>query len=532
MSRTPDRPRDPELEQRFREAYERAKSFSASLRGPSLAEQLVELGRRDPAAFETILAAMSPLDLARLAYSWEFHARPKQRLVALLRHRVLAWIAARGIGKSRAAAERVRERIYAGCMAGVLAAPTIEEIERYQIGGKASDAARRSGAAGVVESALRVGLLDVFPPHQRPIYKADKGELHFHTGAVYVLQSAKVPEFRGGNITTAWVEEATKIPRVERAKLFDNIELALRARSVVEPELLVTCTPTADPWVKELVADPGCITILGETEENAANLADDFIERLRVRFGSTRLGRQETKGEILGDTEGAQLAATVSNGRRFRRDQLPRMKRVCVSVDPAISTRRNVDPTGIVAEGRGEDDELYILAAKEGKWTPEEWAAEALDMMAATGAECIVGERNRGGDLVASNVRLVAQLRAQKKKTVAAVKVVEVHATKSKSSRLEELETMGEQGRVHLPEEGLPAYEDQATSWDPSLGGRSPNVLDAAGWGAFYLFDGWGEAPADPRATYKGLGRPDPAPAPGLSTMLPRPYGSGSGGMM
>lgn len=521
--------RDPEIEQRFREAYERAKVFSAILRGPSLAEQLVELGRRDGAAFEAVLSSLSPLDLARLAYSWEYNARPKQRPPTLPRHRVIAWIAARGIGKSRAAAERVRERVEAGSRIGVLAAPTIEEIERYQLGGRASEASLRAGAHGILDSSHRVGLLDVFPPHQRPEYRKSDGELHFHTGAVYYLQSAKVPEFRGGNVDTAWVEEATKIPRVERAKLFDNIELALRARSAVDPELIVTATPTADPWVKALVADPGAVVILGETEENAANLADDFIARLRERFGASRLGRQETKGEILGDTEGAQLAATVSNGRRFRRDALPKMKRICVSIDPAISTRRNVDPTGIVAEGRGEDDELYILAAREGTWTPEEWAAVALDMAHEVGANVIVGERNRGGDLVAANVRLVAELRARKRGTVSAVKIVEVHATKSKSSRLEELETMGEQGRVHLPEDGLPAYEDQAASWDPSLGGRSPNVLDAAGWGAFWLFDGWGEAPADPRAPYRGLGRPEASPPkPGLGALL----AGGDRGMM
>lgn len=149
MSRAPARPRDPDLATKFRVAYERAKAFSAALAGPSLAMELEQLGRRDPPAFEDVLAGLSPMDLARLAYAWEFHARPKQRPVALPRHRVLAWIAARGLGKSRAAAERVRERVYAGSMSGMLAAPTIEDVERYQLGGKASDAALRTGAVGV-----------------------------------------------------------------------------------------------------------------------------------------------------------------------------------------------------------------------------------------------------------------------------------------------------------------------------------------------------------------------------------------------
>lgn len=525
MSRTAPRPpRDPNLEAKFRAAYERAKALSALLAGPSLAMELENLGRRDPVVFEQRLAELSPLDRARLAYAWEFHARPKQRPPVLPKHRVLAWIAARGLGKSRAAAERVRERIYAGSMAGMLAAPTIEDIERYQLGGKLSDAARRTGAAGVVESSLRVGLLDVFPPHQRPRYDRDKGEVHFHTGAVYYLQSSIVAEARGGNLDTAWVEEASKIGRANRTKLLDNIELALRMRGPLSPELIITCTPTRDPWIKELVADPGCVTILGDTEENAANLDPDTVARWRQRFGNSRLGRQEMGGEILGDEEGVPLAAMVSSGTRFRRDRMPKMKRIVVAIDPARSQKRNTDETGIVGAGRGIDDELYVFAAVEGRFAPPEWASRALDMYAAIGADEFVGETNSGGDLVESNLRLVAELRARKLDTVAAIRFLPVYARKSKGTRLEEVETLGEQGRVHLPEEGLPALEDQAMSWDPSLGGDSPNLLDALGWAAFALFDGWGEGAdelaakqaSETRAAFAGFDeaqRAMPAPA-------------------
>lgn len=528
MSRAPARPRDPNLEAKFRAAYERAKAFSASLAGPSLAEQLVELGHRDPGAFEAALASLSPMDAARLAYAWEFHARPKQRPPALPKHRILAWIAARGLGKSRAAAERVRGRIYAGSMSGMLAAPTIEDIERYQLGGKLSDAARRTGAAGVVESSLRVGLLDVFPPHQRPRYDRDKGEVHFHTGAVYYLQSSLVAEARGGNLDTAWVEEASKIGRVNRQKLLDNIELALRMRGPLTPELIITCTPTRDPWIKELVADPGAVVILGDTEENAANLDPETVARWKQRFGKSRLGRQEMGGEILGDDEGAPLAAMVSNGRRWTRATLPKMKRIAVAIDPARSQKRNTDETGIICGGRGEDDELYLFAAIEGRFAPPEWAGLALDMKATNGAECIVGETNSGGDLVQSNVRLVAQLRAQKRGTVEAVKFEEVYARKSKGTRLEEVETMGEQGRVHLPEDGLPVLEDQATSWDPTLGGDSPNLLDALGWLAFYLFDGWGESAEEARARAETEARRGGEGLGEMNRRIPRPaFGAG-----
>lgn len=506
---TPSARRDPEILARFAEAYQRARELSASLAGPSLAEQLVELGARDPSAFAAILDSLPPLDRVCLLYAWAFWARPKQRPAALPKHRILAWIAARGLGKSRAAAERVRERVEAGSMSGAITGPTLDDIERYCIGGMASDASRRNGGRGMVPSHLRIGILDVFPPHQRPEYDEKGGRVLFHTGAVYYLVSARTPEFRGGNVDTVWFEEASsnKIARSNRVTLLSNAELALRARGPVSPEMIITCTPTPDPWLKELVGDPGCVTILGETEENASNLDEDYQARLKAKFGNSRQGRQEVKGEILGDGEGTQLAATVTNGRRFSLQRIPPMKRIALAIDPAISVLRGTDPTGIVGGGRGVDDELYLFFAREGKWSPREWAEILLDVRVELGAEAIVGERNRGGDLVKSNVQLVAELRAQRLGTIAAVKVVEVHASSrtSKGGRLEELETLGEQGRVHLPEEGLPEYEDQATTWVADSGMASPNLLDAAGWLAFYLYDGWGEAAGAAAAAQCGI---------------------------
>jgi len=496
--------RDPELEERFRAGYERAKSFSASLVGPSLAEQLVELGVVDPLAFEALLASLSPLDLARLCYAWDFWARPKQAPPALPRHRILAWVAARGVGKSRAVGERVRRRIEGGSTIGAFCGPTIEEIERYMLGGKASAAARANGAHGVVDSANRVGVLDVFPPHQRPEYRKSDGEVHFHTGAVYYLVSAKTPEFRGGNCDTICVTEATKIRPTERKKLLDNAELALRARGPLPPEMLIDCTPTPDPWVRELVADPGAVVILGETEENAANLDDDFIARLKERFGNSRMGRQETKGEILSDFDGALFSLRDVDGNRMRRGQsYPEFKRIAVAIDPAASTRANVDPTGMVAAARGVDDRIYVLGSRKGIWAPQVWAENALDLRAEVGATVVVAERNRGGDMVRSVVELVAEKRARARGTVAAVRVEEVQATQGKAVRAEEVQVLSETGRLVFPAEQLVELEDEITSWIPGVG-RSPNLLDALVWVAHYLFDGFDDGPARKAAAQRG----------------------------
>ena len=147
----------------------------------------------------------------------------------------------------------------------------------------------------------------------------------------------------------------------------------------------MSCTPTPDPWLRALVADPACVTIFAESEENRANLARGTLEDWAATYGNSRRGRQELKGEILDDVEGALFSAVVFDETRWRK--LPVMKRIVVAIDPAISTKRRNDDTAIVAAGRGEDDELYLLAAKSGKWSPEEWATVALEMKEATGAE-------------------------------------------------------------------------------------------------------------------------------------------------
>jgi len=514
--------RDPDLEERFRAAYARAQAFSAALTGPSLAEQLVELGVEDPAAFEAILASIPTLDLARLCYAWDFWARPKQRPRGLPRHRIIAAIAARGLGKSRLMAERVRERIEAGSRAGALVAPTIEDVERYQLGGRESDASKSNGGHGLVESSQRVGLLDVFPPHQRPEYKASAGEVHFHTGAVYYLVSGKKPEYRGGNLDTVWIEEATNIPRVARETLTRNAILSLRRLGDVEPELLISCTPTPDPWIRAIVADPTAVIILGEIEENSANLTEGLAADLRARYGKSRLARQELGGEILGDVEGALFSPIDIAGARVR-GLPPKYKRIVVAVDPAISTGKGTDDTAIVAAARGEDDAMYVLAHRAGRWSPQQWAGLLLDMRRDAGASEVVAERNRGGDLVKSVVTLVAEARAAAEKTVAAVKVREVIATEGKSARAEELQVLSERGQLRFPADPLVELEDQITTWDPRLGGSSPNGLDALVWAAFALYDGFAHGLPDPRPAFKGLEAAQEAlPEPAFAAPVPR----------
>lgn len=482
-----DRPprRDPQSEQLFRIAYAAARVRSLALAGPSPAERLSRMAGPQR---ERVLAALTVLDRVRLLTHWAFWARPKQR-APTEPHRVWALLAGRGHGKSRAGAERIRERVYAGAMAIAIVGPTLRDIARYQIGGR--DPVRGSG------------LLDVFPRAQRPRWNKNDGELTFHTGAVGYIVTAEEAEYRGGNIDTAWCDEVCKWEPRRRQGLWDNIEFSLRSDCGIPVEIIVTSTPNPHRFIKDLVSDPDCITYLGNTEENASNLERGYIGRIQRKFGDSRKGRQERGGEILTDVEGALFSQALIDAARC---EAPRLKRTVVSIDPAISTKRRNDDTAIVAIGIDHADELHVLDFAADKYRPEEWAAVALDMYIKWSADAIVGERNRGGDLIKSTVQLVHRERCRVDGRVyVPVPFVETQASRSKESRAEEVSTLHEQERLHFPMLPISALEDELTEWDPAGGGPSPNGLDALVWGAWHLCDGFGEPRPDLRAAFAGL---------------------------
>jgi predicted phage terminase large subunit-like protein len=471
--------RDPQSEERFRIAYEMAKSRSRALEGPSPAERLARL---PPALRAIILAALTILDRVRLLHMWSFWARPKQ-MAPDEPHRVWAYLAGRGSGKSRAGAERIRQRVYAGAMAIAIVGPTLRDIARYQIGGR--DPLRGSG------------LLDVFPKHQRPSWNKQAGEITFHTGAVAYIVTAEEAEYRGGNIDTAWCDEVCKWEPRRRQALWDNIEFSLRSDCGIPVEIIVTSTPNPHRFIKDLVADPDCITYLGNSDENASNLEKGYIARIRRKFGDSRKGRQERGGEILTEVEGALFSQALIDAHRRGATKLVR---VVVAIDPAISGKRRSDDTAITVVGIDAEGELYVLDFEADKFKPEEWAAAALDLYRKWSCHAIVAERNRGGDLVKSNVQLVHRERCRAEgKVYTPIPFVETQASKSKESRAEELSTLHEQGRLHFPLTPIPALEDEITEWDPLAGGPSPNGLDSLVWGAWHLCDGFGDAPPPPQ---------------------------------
>lgn len=152
------------------------------------------------------------------------------------------------------------------------------------------------------------------------------------------------------------------------------------------------------------------------------------------------------------------------------------LSRVVVGVDPTASA--GGDEAGIITVGKfGED--YYVLSDDSTQGSPETWAQAAITAYHRHRADCIVAEKNNGGDMVASVIRQ-AVVNAQKKdKTVGNVPVKLVWASRGKATRAEPISAIAEQGRSHHVGK-FDALEDELCLWVP--GDDSPNRLDALVW--------------------------------------------------
>lgn len=502
---------DPDFEKRYQIGLERARAVTRSLEGPSPAEMLASLS---DAELRDLFASLKKSELARLLHTWSFWARPKQDPdLRDIPHRALFLLGGRGAGKTISGANRVRRRVESGARSIAIVGPTLREIERYQIKG--------DGGSD--------GILTAFPPNLTPEYKPHKQIMFFHRpecrglcpgpevcgGAIGYINSAEDPEFRGPNLDTVWCDEPAKFRYL--STLWANIELATRLRGRLPLEIILTGTPLPLRLFRELVADDETVTILMDQAENATNLDAAYLARMQRKYGGTRLGRQELKGEILADNPDALFHSSIIDATRV--EFAPPLEEIAVAVDPAIATNMDNDETGILAGGRDHGGHIYILADATSRSKPEKWGSDVIKTCDQWGADTIVGERNRGGDLVAANVRAAKERKAGAL-AAKSLKVVEVHATRGKHLRAEPVSALHEKGLIHVVGR-MPEFETEITEWNPKIGGVSPNRLDALVWLVWYLAHLGDEEQPDYRAGFTGLAQ--------VGQALRSPLDSGAG---
>lgn len=420
-----------------------------------LVDRLVaELGPAAHDALDLAFEQLSTVERAGLWHNWTgFWARPKQ-LPPAGAWRSWGVMSGRGFGKTRLFAEFVNDEAEAGRAGRIaLCAQTAEKTREVMI----------EGDSGILECAK---------PWFRPRYEPGLGRITWPNGAQAFEYTAEVPEgFRGPQHHLFWGDELGAWPKETQAAAWSNMRFGLRLGYA---RLIWSSTPRPVEIIRKLVErakkrPTKHLIVTGSTLENRANLSPDAVQEWLEEYGGTRLGMQELEGVLLEDEAGAMFRLGWIEAARVTSH--PRLVRIVVSVDPAITARRGSDETGIIVAGLGVDGDIYVLEDLSGKHSPERWAKLAVEAFERWGADAIVAEQNRGGNLVAQTLRAAAERRS--------IRIVEVHAKDGKRVRAHPLAAMYERGRVHhVRGRDLVELETQLTTWDPSRT-TSPDRIDA-----------------------------------------------------
>lgn len=431
------------------------------------------------------IASMSPTEVEAALYHWPTWARLEQ-LPPEWAWRVWLVMAGRGFGKTRIGAEWVRDSLVTMPAVRIaVVARTYSDVVNTCIEGE-------SGLFACCPPAMAAEL--------REGWRGDKMLLRYRDCVVQGFTSEKPSSLRGPQFHRLWADEMPHWEKQRRA--WEQVDFVVRLPYPAAPEkagqILVTTTPLPVKEMRELLADATTAVTRGNSRANFANLNSAFKRRLKKLKG-TRLERQEVGGELLDDVPGALWTRALVERQRVAK--APKLVRVVVGVDPAVTADEDSDETGIVVAGVDAKGHRYVLADYSLHGKPHEWAAAVVQAFDAWEADAVVVEVNQGGDMVASTLRTVRK----------GLPIREVHASRGKRTRAEPISTAYEQGDVWHVGAGFERLEDQMCVWSALTGEASPDRLDALVWACTALGGGGGsfqtEVKAAPRHGLAGEAR-------------------------
>ena len=308
------------------------------------------------------------------------------------------------------------------------------------------------------------------------------GAIIFQGMADHTAESVKSLE----NFSIAWVEEAQSLS----ARSLELLRPTIRAPG---SEIWFSLNPrsASDP-VYDLffgLSPPPNSTII-RANYDANPFFSPELEAERDYDQRHKPGRY---GHVwLGDLEPVAIGAIWDRLmlHRNRRQDMPEMSRILVSVDPAVSNEPGSDEHGIVVVGIGADGRGYLLADYSLRGSPMQWAGRAVAALDEFGADAIVIERNQGGDMCAQTLRTVRPH----------LRIIEVVATRGKHVRAEPIAALYSLDRIsHVGTfERLESQMCQMTAGGYE-GDGSPDRVDAMVWGFTELFPAINRAKAKPR---------------------------------
>jgi phage terminase large subunit-like protein len=404
-------------------------------------------------------AIFAGLDPENLQWDWTLWGRPEQQPPEHDDWNIWAYIAGRGAGKTRTAAEWVRRE----------ARDTTTGQKRFAL------VARTAADVRDVIVEGESGIINVTPPSERPLYEPSKRRLTWPNGNTATCFTADEPDsLRGPQFTHAWGDEVAawrQTPDAAGMTAFDNLRVGTRLGS--KPKIMVTTTPKRVPLLYQLIAEAektGRVVITrGSTMDNSGNLSESYLDAIKGVYEGTRLAQQELYGEMLDQVEGALWTDELIGRNRESAMPLGMPLRV-IGVDPSVAENPR-DECGIVVVASSGERDLYkrnawVLEDASILGSPDVWANKVVQMARKWGCP-VVAEVNQGGALVRNAINTIDPN----------VKVLEVHSKHGKQLRAEPITLAYEQGRVHHLGY-LADLESQMISWIPGEG-KSPDRVDA-----------------------------------------------------
>lgn len=415
---------------------------------------------------------MSTDELEALWFDWKAWARPEQIPPDNDDWKNWLFLAGRGAGKTRSAAEQVRSWAENGIGPIALIGPTAADVRDVMVEGES-------------------GLLACSHPDFMPLYEPSKRRVTWPNGVWGSCFSAEEPaRLRGPQFAKAWCDEICAWVKMQET--WDMMMFGLRLG--LRPQAIITTTPRPVPLLKKLMKDKKTVITRAATRANYANLAPDFIEEIEERYAGTRLGRQELDGEVLDDTPGALW--TYGMFQHVLEEEVPDLVETVVAVDPSGSDGDGGDIQGIIGAGRCAAGNYYILKDASCRERPAIWGQRSVDLHDTLLADRIIGEANYGGEMVRHTIQGLHEH----------VIVDLVNATRGKVLRAQPVSALYERKKVfhvvatrkegeapsHFMHDGLKELEDQMVQMISSgyTGEGSPDRVDALVWAITALMGG------------------------------------------
>lgn len=399
------------------------------------------------------IKTLSEREQEAILYDWKFWARDNQLMPEEKPYLGYFYVAGRGAGKTKAGSEWVIQRARDGkgpiSLIGATTPDTLDVmLARYP--------------SSIIQSC---------PPSFKPKWEPSKRTFTFPNGVFGTTFSAEDPEqVRGINSATVWMDEPCKFKNAE--ELYDQVRMILRHGT--DPRWLATSTPKPMRLMRQWTNDPKIYVVRGSTFDNKDNLPAAFLEELLDKYEGTTIGEQEIYGKILFEAEHGLFKRELID--RFRVLYAPKLDRVAIGLDPAVTANRKSNATGISCGGcvynpNTKQDEVYVLEDATVRGAPSKWGQAVRDLMEKYGATTVVAESNQGGDLVKDVLVRYG---------IPDWRIKLIHAGESKYDRAIPVATEFEKGRIHHVGNAMEALEDELVAFEGRRDRRnSPDRLDA-----------------------------------------------------